>query len=130
MIKVRQSIFQTNSSSSHSLSIGKPADRAVIDDKNITITVGSGGYSWGYELLTKWYEKADYFGVEAVTDDRKKRLKDVLKYKYPNCEIEFNDNGYIDHQSTGTGWDEVESGEDLYDIIFGDSVIEIDNDNR
>ena len=37
--------------------------------------------------------------------------------------------GSIDHESAGTIWSELETLEDVYDVIFGDAVINVDHDN-
>lgn len=131
MIKIRKGVFETNSSSMHSLTIGNDATDRSIDDSEIVIDVGNGEYGWSGDTLHSWEDKADYFGVECFYDDNKQEmLERVLKSKFPNAKIRFGNSGYIDHQSSGDAWNKVDSDDDLYNIIFGDSYIEIDNDNH
>ena len=130
MLKIRRSIFETNSSSSHSLSLGGNAKKEVSEEK-ISIIVGSGEYGWGFEKLKHWISKADYLGVEAYEDENKKELLErALKMAYPNITIGYSDEGYIDHQSYGEIWSELTSVKDVYNVIFGNSVVIIDNDNH
>lgn len=152
LLNERKGVFETNSSSMHSLSISTDADDTVHTEDCNTIIVGDGEFGWGYEQLTSWLEKADYFGVECRHDDdwrtgepstkeltphqikRRDLLTGAIGRKYPNIKLEFGGGGYIDHQSRGDIWAEVFDSEDpetmLFNIIFGDYVIIIDNDNH
>lgn len=129
MRKIRYGIFESNSSSSHSLSFSpNMKEDNVAYDKN-TLTLGFGEYGWVYEELVTWQDKADYLGVEARDDkDKNKMLTNVLKKRFPSIEIEYYDNGYIDHQSYGNIWNEINNENELDLIIFGDSIIVIDSD--
>lgn len=142
MKKIRASVFETNSSSSHSLVFIKIKHeiKAIQEDENEYI-LGTGEYGWGPETLTGWLEKADYFAIEAINNEKKEELLiNVLLEVYPNAtfrlieELDEEDYGYIDHQSIGDLWDEVLTSENpakkLKEIIFGASTIEIDNDNH
>lgn len=133
-IQIRRGIFETNSSSMHSLTVGKCEDYTE-DYNNKEITLGLGEYGWGYEYLDIWFEKADYLSIETEYDKQKKDLLvKVLKRKYPNAEISFNYEGDIDHQSRGEIWDYILTShnpeEELYNIVFGSNNIIIDNDNH
>jgi len=134
MVKIRKSIFETNSSSSHSLSLGKLPDNVVVpwEDNYETIVLGKGEYGWGYEELTTWLEKADYLSIETEHNETKRDvLESAIKRYFPNITIEYEYTVYIDHQSYGELWDEI--GYDVDEackVIFGNSTIEIDNDNH
>ena len=144
MTKTRHSLFETNSSSVHTLTLGSAPTTMPFDDENFeTIYLGSGEYGWGYEKLTIWMEKADYLAIEASSDENKaKMLFDALHKVYPNCIFKFekpnnnsrsfneNCSGYIDHQSYGEAWLELGSTQDVADFLFGSGYIEIDNDNH
>lgn len=144
MIKIRKGIFETNSSSSHSFVKAKNVERTVDEAKKEEIYLGVGNYGWGYEELTSWLGKADYLAVEASKDELKKnKLLKTLNLKYPNCTFKIMGDGvadyeersklncgYIDHQSRGEIWEELNSIEDVYSLIFGDAKIIIDNDNH
>jgi hypothetical protein len=131
MINIRKGVFETNSSSMHSLTIKNEPINRDIDDSEIVIDVGNGEYGWSGSTLYSWEDKADYFGVECFYDDNKQeQLTRALKSKFPNAKIRFGNSGHIDHQSSGDAWNKVDSDEDLYDILFGDSYVTIDNDNH
>ena len=145
MKKIRLSVFETNSSSMHSLTIGASKKMEVIDEENEEIIVlGTGEYGWGPEHLTTWLEKADYLAVDAINreDDKDKgKLLEVLHLAFPNSKFCFAKNevdeedeesvvsGYIDHESVGIIWSDLETVEDVFSVVFGNAVIEIDNDN-
>ena len=132
MKTTRVGIFETNSSSSHSLSLGKFDYSTKLDETNEeTIVLGCGAYGWGYGELTTWMERADYLGVEAYdNEDKKERLINAIHKVYPNVTIEFSGDGYIDHQSSGEVWDECSDEYKLLSCIFGNTEITIDNDNH
>lgn len=149
MKKIRVSVFETNSSSMHSLSIGSNKKMEVLDEeKTEEIILGIGEYGWGPENLTTWLEKADYLAVDSINredDEDKGKLLEVLYLAFPNAVFEFallepeNDededetktySGYIDHQSIGTVWSDLETVEEVFRVVFGDSIIVVDNDNN
>ena len=151
MKKIRVSVFETNSSSMHSLSIGSNKKMEVLDEeKTEEIILGIGEYGWGPEHLTTWLEKADYLAVDAINREdeiKKGLLLEALSLAFPNAVFEFallepeNDedededetktySGYIDHQSIGTVWSDLETVEEVFRVVFGDSIIVVDNDNN
>lgn len=142
MKKIRTSVFETNSSSSHSLVfVGVESEIKAIQENENEYILGTGEYGSGPETLTRWLEKADYFAVEAIKNEKKEELLiNVLLEVYPNATfrlLEEGDDGgygYIDHQSIGDLWRVVLASENpakkLKEIIFGTSTIEIDNDNH
>ena len=151
MKKIRVSVFETNSSSMHSLSIGSNKKMEVLDEKKTEeIILGIGEYGWGPEHLTTWLEKADYLAVDAINGEdeiKKGLLLEALSLAFPNAVFEFallepeNDedededetktySGYIDHQSIGTVWSDLETVEEVFRVVFGDSIIVVDNDEN
>ena len=150
MKKVRVSVFETNSSSMHSLSIGSNKKMEVLDEeKTEQIILGTGEYDWGPENLTTWLEKADYLAVDAINREdeiEKGLLLEALSLAFPNATFEFallNSNededdedetktysGYLDHESVGTIWSELDTVEKVFKILFGNSIIVVDNDNH
>ena len=149
MKKIRVSVFETNSSSMHSLSIGSNKKMEVLDDeKTEEIILGIGEYGWGPENLTTWLEKADYLAVDVINREdeiKKGLLLEALSLAFPNATFEFallepeNDedidgtktySGYIDHESVGTVWSDLETVEEVFRVVFGNSIIVIDNDNN
>ena len=149
MQKVRVSVFETNSSSMHSLSIGSNKKMEVLDEeKTEEIILGIGEYGWGPENLTTWLEKADYLAVDVINREdeiKKGMLLEALSLAFPNATFEFallepeNDedidetktySGYIDHESVGTVWSDLETVEEVFRVVFGNSIIVVDNDNN
>jgi len=131
--KIRKSIFETNSSSSHSLSLGQlPNNLNPVEDNYETIVLGTGDYGWGYDTLNTWLEKADYLSIETeYNETRKNCLESAIKRYFPNITIEYEYTGYIDHQSYGNVWDEIGYDVDeVCKVIFGSSTIEIDDDSH
>ena len=149
MKKVRVSVFETNSSSMHSLSIGSDKKMEVLDEeKKEEIVLGTGEYGWGPENLTTWLEKADYLAVDAINrEDEKEKglLLEALSLAFPNATFEFalldqdeddeedetkTYSGYLDHESVGTIWSELDTVEKVFKVLFGNSIIVVDNDNH
>jgi len=92
---IRVGVFETNSSSSHSLSyvpgyevLGRKERMQEVD-----VILTGGQYSWGSKRVTRlktWGEKADYFAVGTYGDPKKKQmLEDAIKMQYPNANVIF-----------------------------------------
>lgn len=140
--KVRVGVFETNSSSMHSLSYGGKATGKSLEwitPENATMHLGHGEYGWGYEIAGSVIEKLDYLAVEAVSDERKQELlrKVVDRHLGFPVTLVFDGGGYIDHQSYDEVWgsilgagDEKDIEDYLYNVVFGPSYIEISNDNE
>ena len=142
MKTVRHNTFETNSSSSHSLTIGGKVVRpSKLKDTN-TYTIYGGEYGWGYETYSDPASKISYTAVEALSTNNetlKNWLEEIIKemYKVDNVDFDFSieydgkDWSYIDHQSSGTVADSVSSKAELEQFLFGDgSRLIIDNDNH
>jgi hypothetical protein len=127
MKKVRRSVFETNSSSTHSVSIRKGDVRDSYltvnpDDNKVHVELGE--YGWGYESLRSQSERLSYLctmlmmtearSIKAIEDifetDGFKQINNLIAEKcncdgiYLDDEIQIKDwgidiNGYIDHQS-------------------------------
>jgi len=141
MKTIRTGTFETNSSSSHSLTIskGEAPQNPDVDFKGEPYNLYGGCYGWGYEVLTTPAEKINYIAVEATilnNETLKEWLEEIIQKRY-NCgevifpTVDFT-NSYIDHQSQGLIRDEFghTSKRDLEKFIFSDSTIIIDNDNH
>lgn len=145
---IRNGVFETNSSSMHSLSIG---DRDVISTPSkLFVTLKT--YGWGYDVLKTPSEKVSYlmslvasnhgfstyYDKSATEDDffeipEIEHILDVLKSK--GCELYLSrdsngDFGDVDHQSSMPMYKFLD-GVSLDEFIFNSkySVI-IDNDNH
>jgi hypothetical protein len=156
MRQIRRSVFETNSSSTHSISIiSKDNYRDGNSFFGDTLDGCFGEFGWGYEKLNTVYERLSYvLTMIQYKVDNCDNLDDVINstyYKwisemikdYTGADLkleEFDDDcyslGYIDHQSTDIlddFWSDNESEfkNNMRDIIFNDKYrIIIDNDNH
>lgn len=157
MIQVRKNVFETNSSSTHSLVISNkeraynyslPIERGVL-------TIPFGEFGWGPELLVEPIEKLSYLitdridiydipeeikndedAIQALIMESEpiREIIEAIKYCCPEIEevhFELGDSwypfGYVDHQSCGTSR---EHGLSIEEIVFSNKVIiMISNDN-
>jgi len=132
MVKIRKSIFETNSSSSHSLSLGnlQEGDDTVDSFREGEITLGIGEYGWEWKDYEHWHEKADYITIlmnQYQNGDIDNLIKAIHR-KYPNVELTFSDSGYVDHGSNY--WEDWMNDEDqLFIFLFGNGGISTGNDN-
>lgn len=156
--KIRRGVFETNSSSTHSLLISK--DDSQMDGLTVEdgiCRVYGGEFGWGPEIHKDSVTKASYCltWVKTVSIDEKKRqrfldtLSKVIKKETGATTVVFraiprsrwDDDealnwGYIDHQSIEDGEKSVgaaafESAETLKNFIFNrKSLLIIDNDNH
>ena len=157
MIQIRQSVFETNSSSSHSIVVRNEseqlfrfADNEIYSDfasyDGTTLTLTGGNYfGWGWDILTNWLDRfayaiASFSGDDGTIERIISQVKDRL-----GCEIEIGthnpwwsdaktvpDYGTVDHQSSDVLIYTL-SGEgiDPVDFIFDDRyIVIIDNDNN
>ena len=154
MINIRKNVFETNSSSMHSLVVSKQDrgyDYNLPVDENGVLTIPFGEFGWGPEILRTPLEKLSYIITDRINgfydDDNKSwdEILEELKYDDDIQEIieiikknvpavkevtfepasDFYQCGYVDHQSQGTSRDAATE-----DIIFNNSIIIlIDNDN-
>lgn len=157
MIQIRKNVFETNSSSTHSLVISNK-ERAYnynLPVEGGVLTIPFGEFGWGPELLVEPIEKLSYLITdridlydipEDIKDDDEaiqslirdsepiSEIIDAIKYCCPEVEevrFEFGDSwnplGYVDHQSCGTSR---EDGLSIEEIVFSNKVIiMISNDN-
>jgi len=148
MKNIRHSVFETNSSSSHSLSISEDSDGVldtIIPDDTGSITLTGGEFGWGYESYNDPMSKANYLAVFADKNaDMTEMLIKVLKshtgaksiiFDFSTEDYNHINYSYIDHQSSmnegGDGLRAFKSMKVMKDFIFNPkSELIIDNDNR
>ena len=123
-ITVRNGVFETNSSSTHSIVISKKA----VTEFPKSINFYQGDFGWEFEQ----YSLPTYLYTAICNrDDYIEKLKSVLDKH--NIEYTFDDSyeGYIDHESELEDFLEaVFSDEDLLlRCLLGDSVVYTGNDN-
>lgn len=150
--QVRVGVWETNSSSVHSLVIsGKDQVSAAPID-----TVSGGEFGWGYDRLIAPVDKLSYAitAIQYIDQDNEddiskshwfKWLQDIVEARTGSgfrllINSEWNKYGYIDHQSAPFDdfpledfWrsDEAEFKEKMSDFIFNSKwKLIIDNDNH
>lgn len=132
MIQIRKNVFETNSSSSHSLVVSKKKrgyDYILPINENGVLIIPFGEFGWGPNILDTPFQKLCYLVTDrhGITDEIKQLIKSKCPYvKDIQVSAEYG-SGYIDHQSVGTtnGVDDVEQ------LIFNKGIlILIDNDNN
>lgn len=103
-IKIRQSVFETNSSSTHSICIPKEAD--VTFPSSLHFSFGEFGWEW--DTLDSIEEKASYLYTGLIGNNRKldfDKIVELLKSKGMEVtsqsinEEKSWDNGYVDHDN-------------------------------
>ena len=156
--QVRKGVFETNSSSTHSFTIGNNFNDLSVDKFDNCVHTSLGEFGWEVE---DYYESsaklayillvaAKFTGhylynypqtanipeiIEFMKTDMFKEIEDVVKSKV-NCDgliIDEDSEGYIDHQSLDYNsfeeWLSDTYAESIEDFIFGDIVLHTDNDN-
>lgn len=156
MIQIRQDVFETNSSSSHSIVVTKDAKKLALAHhgpngyasyENGILRLGEdNNFGWGWEILTDWLDKfayavADFQYDESALEDLLKRMQihlDCSVIVIPRRKL-WNDPhktepdyGYVDHQSCGTLREFLtRRNVSVMDFIFSDKyVVVLDNDNN
>lgn len=136
MIQIRKNVFETNSSSTHSICISKSP---VVIPKGRKIYFAFGEYGWENDAV---YDTASYLytGIYENQDEGQlEKLKSMLdemgveyEFEKPTKRIGFWESGYVDHSLELKPFIEaVLSDKDLLArYLFGDSVIYTGNDNE
>lgn len=158
MIQIRRSIFETNSSSTHSITVENRTlqHSSLLQDKEGYIHTYLGDYGWDFEDYTDQNHKLSYLitmiagihSIDAWYNDGKelkaaiekiqdtedfKRIQDVVvSYTGAKGIILDKSSGYIDHQSIrcSTLDDFLEESEtSILEFIFADTTVHTGNDN-
>lgn len=143
MKNIRHNIFETNSSSTHSISIAEDSDGildTIIPDEDGNIVLNGGEFGWSWDAINDSLTKLNYCAIDQVGAINNKLdllkqvvcdhtgAKDVIinfstDYQYPKY-------SYIDHQSVGTSLSAFDSAESLKQFIFNPkSYLFTGNDN-
>ena len=156
--QIRRSVFETNSSSTHSFTYGNTHNNLVVNDEDNCVHTDLGEFGWEIET---YYDSASklayillaaasftshsfwYFGDTSFDEmlesfkktEEYKRIEDAVK-SYMNCNgivIDENSEGYIGHQSleydTLDNWLDDTGARSVEDFIFGNVILHTDNDN-
>lgn len=137
MKNIRNKVFETNSSSTHSISISEDSD-GILDTLPVTdgtVTLTGGEFGWEWNKFNDSTTKANYAAVFAQGDEKMEpMLVKVLKLHTGAKKVEFDFTrewkdpsdavkySYIDHQSdrteSGDAFQAFESPEKLKNWIF------------
>ena len=139
MRQVRGPVFETNSSSCHSISICDKAD--VLNTLNVykgTCHIYGGEFGWDENTFYDAATKASYAAVYAVLygkQEHRDMLEKVIKEQTKAEKVKLHaENSYIDHQSLdppAVALSVFESEETLRNFIFNPkSYLHTDNDNH
>lgn len=139
---IRANVFETNSSSTHSVSVsdGSGLMDNIIPNENGEIVVIPREFGWGYEEYndpeTKLAYLLQYFTEKGsplleVTEDVVKEHTGASKVVLGESDSKWWPNGYIDHQSMDCLDGEIVTRNDIRNFVFDShSVLVIDNDNH
>lgn len=151
---IRPNVFETNSSSTHSLVLSEAGNLleqpfSDVITKQGVVTVEGGEFGWDIETFTNVHDKLSYLYTDAMlsaseksepdpeTNDKLRMLVDAVK-EHTGLVLGFSHNsgywefGYIDHQSVGLCADVWSKGvEGVKQFLFDpSSYFETDNDSH
>jgi hypothetical protein len=136
MKQIREGIYETNSSSSHSIYIASSNKNTIYDtivpDENGVIKLTGGDFGWEEEKYYSAIEKANYAAQDVY---RNQELSDMLAEVISEvCGakiVAIDAQGYIDHQSQGNSHNAFSDKDTLKEFLFNpNSYVETDNDNH
>jgi hypothetical protein len=141
MKKIREGVFETNSSSTHSVVIAKGSEQDLTQlptlDINGNLQIEPGEYGWEVVEYNSVEDKLSYAATYALNYGDIDILTELLKEYTGAFEINYidggyyYDKGYIDHQSVDEAASIFENKESLINFLFNPgSYFETDNDNR
>lgn len=160
MIQIRRGVFETNNSSTHSITVFSkklsPTTLDVHDDGYIHVELGEFGwevttyYSQNERLsylLTMLYEligrnipysynhEQNVMDYMIESDDFARIVESVCSYADADGIVIDNTYGYIDHQSSTDEYSTIDDflsdcGCTIAEFVFGDVCVHTDNDNH
>ena len=130
--KIRHNVFETNSSSTHSICIAKDSSLTIPKE----IHFGTGEFGWERNSLRSMYSKASYLYTGLLYNNRMTDFFDIVglleKEGITVTYDSHKDEGYVDHgYNLGNFLNKVcKDKESLMSYLFSDlSYIETGNDN-
>lgn len=153
MHKIRKSVFETNSSSSHSLTLSSNELAAQPFSKDVlragALSLYKGEYGWEWYRYYSVIGKLNYLLTQLFTDDipngdalevtNELREQDhrfdmlckvVKEHTGVDILVSPGSTGYIDHDSVGVGLEAFHSEDKLRSLLFSEeNYIETGNDN-
>lgn len=143
--QIRRSVFETNSSSSHSLTLDRTALVEQPFSKELLrkgiVYVASDDFGWEWKRLYTPLNKLRYLVThlfafyghdESLEQSHPMRMLRKVVADHTGCTLEVADyNGCIDHESSGTASESFANETTLHAFLFGkDSFVETGNDNE
>lgn len=143
MKNIRHKVFETNSSSTHSISINENSNgilETIVPNEDGLIELFGGEFGWSWKKFNDSMTKANYCAVHSMNHNPslKEMLTSVIKEHTGAKEVIYslsdeysNSNwSYIDHQSNGTAEEAFASEYKLKNFIFNSkSWLFTGNDN-
>jgi len=127
---IRESVFETNSSSAHSISLGRDTGKAFVLDtiypnSEGEITIYGGEFGWEFDRHNDARTKASYALSSGISTDL---LREIIIEQTGAESVSFwPGDGYVDHESVGVCPHDYDS---LRDFIFNkNSWLFTGNDN-
>jgi len=130
MKNIRRGVFETNSSSTHSVTISGfdlMLDVSLVPDINGNIIIQGKEFGWKWEKFNDAYSKASYCFLNFK--ERREELKEIIKKQTGANNVIFDEHdGYIDHVGEHCS---IEKIEDFHFFIFNkNSWLFLGNDNE
>jgi len=127
--KTRRSVFETNSSSTHSISIASGAETLdTLPMENGVVAIEGGEFGWEVNDYYDACSKASYcmtWAFQYGTEEHREMLKRVIQQRTGADKVvlrqgddSYYPNGYIDHQSDDVCKEAFKSEKSLRDFIF------------
>lgn len=139
-MQTRKGVFETNSSSSHSVVIEDGIDFIVPENLEEEIKICGGEYGWDEETFSSWRDKMSYaytyaknYGLSEDLENLKEVIEEYTKKKvvFDKTGSQYYTDGYIDHQSIEEAEKIFASKETIKKFIFASaSYFMTDNDNH
>jgi len=136
---IRRNVFETNSSSTHSICVTK---NDILDQKQNRVEFDFGEFGWEYNTLITVHGKASYLYTGIMSFDSSEinliKLKEILdknniKYVFSkSANKEYFDSGYIDHYGDLINFLKILDDEDktMRFLFSSESFIITGNDNN
>jgi hypothetical protein len=140
--QTRHGVFETNSSSTHSITISKAEMLEQVDLSGQTLVLDGDEFGWEWRRYNDWETKANYcaqflsrsqsYGEKATVDEfRAEMLEEVIKEHTGASSVAVVPTGYIDHDSVHVANDAFKDEESLRNFIFNpNSYLFTGNDNE
>ncbi len=131
---IRKGVFETNSSSTHSITLGKESKllTSLYVDPDGCACISGKGFGWGWQVYDDAESKAAYCYAYAQRDqDLVDRLINLIKEHTGAKSVIFEGEFYIDHRSDEVCGCAFENDEALENFIFNkESYLYTGNDNE